>query len=277
VDEAAAAAAAAAAEAAANEAAAAAAAEGAAAASAGATEEEAAAAAAAAAAAKKPPVDWRERRIAQLTAALHEARGTAKPAAGTEIAPTPAAVSAPPGVDPAEFERRVAAEAAARAELAEFNRQCNDVAAAGRSTFGETEFNGRVAELTKLVNGTDVGEVQKYNQFLSAAIETGEAPKLLHVLGGDLNEAARIMALSPVKMAVELTKLAAKTQGGGAAPGADNALSNVPKPISPVGNRNASAADISPDDPARADALPIDIWMAKREAAAEARAKRQLN
>jgi len=217
--------------------------------------------------------DWRDRRIRQLTAQLHEARakaGGAAPIAGENEAGTGAA-AAQAGYTQEEFQRQVEAAAARQAELNEFNRVCNEVAAQGRSAFGEAEFNGRVAELSKIVNGADQGEVAKYNDFLLATIETGQGPKLLHALGGDLNNAARIMSLSPVKMAVELAKLALADAGGGGSAPAGNAITSAPRPITPVGARNAEAANIAASDANRADALSTRDWMAKREAEVAAR------
>jgi hypothetical protein len=214
------------------------------------------------------PTDWRDRRIAQLTAQLYEAKAKAV-AVGT---PEP---TAPVVADSAEFERRVSAEAEVRAQTAEFNRACNEVADIGRAAFTPAVFNARVAEITKLVNGSDSVEVARYNQFLSAAIETGEGAKLLHGLGGDLNEAARIMALSPVKMAIALAKLAGASTEPVVTPG--NSLSGAPRPITPIGSRASNAADISPSDPDRSDALTTSAWMAKREKEAEAAAKARMN
>jgi hypothetical protein len=167
------------------------------------------------------------------------------------------------GTSAAELDQLVEQRSAERAAVAEFNRQCDEVASSGRSKFGEAEFNSRIQGLVGLVDRGDPQDSIRYNQFLVAAIETGEAAKLLHSLGGNLNEAARIMALSPVKMAVELTRMAAK-------PAAE--LSAASKPIRPVSTGGArSHESIAPDDPERADRLSTAEWMRRREAAVAAK------
>jgi hypothetical protein len=212
-----------------------------------------------------PAVDWRERRIAQLTAQLHAEKNKNASAGAKQEDPAAGTTVQRAGESVADFEARVASEVEARTQLNEFNRACNEAADVGRKTFGEAQFNGRIAELTKLVNGQDVNEVQRYNTFISAALETGEAPKIIHALGGDLNEASRIMALPPVKMGIELAKLAAKIETPVAEGG--DAVTRAPKPITPIGSRHVSAADIDPNDKDRADLLPTAEWMRKREAA----------
>ena len=217
--------------------------------------ESAAAPAPAAPAAQTPPErpatpDWRERRIAKLTAQLHEAREKLGAAAS---APPPAAAPAPTDE---LINRRAEALAREMEATRAFNERCNAAADAGRSAFGEAEFNSRVAALHKVYDPADPGQVAAYNLMLEAAIETGQGPALLHRLGGDLNEAARVLALPPVKMALELAKLAVPR---------DPAPSAAPKPITPIGNRGASNERIRPDDPERADTLSTAEWIRRRE------------
>lgn len=196
----------------------------------------------------KPVKDWRDDRIAVLTARLAEAKKAALP-----VEPkTPAAA----GTSEEEINRRVEAEAQTRAQVlaaqAAFNAEANGVVEKGRGEF--TDFDERVTELRKLQDPTSQ---VAYENMIRAAIETGEGPKLIHALGGDLNEASRIMGLSPTKMAVELTKIAVGVPGK---------LSAVPKPITPVGGRTAPHTTIDPTDPTRADNLSTAEWMARRQA-----------
>lgn len=140
----------------------------------------------------------------------------------------------------------------------EFDRSCNETASAGRLAF--PDFDSRVSSLRGLVNPNDPSEASSYNTFLTAAIDTGEGAKVLHTLGGDLNEAQRIMSLSPTKMAAELTRLALRGID-------DGGTSGAPRPIRPVqGGRQASHSQIAPDDPERADGLSTAEWMVRREA-----------
>lgn len=211
-------------------------------------------------AAAPAPQDWRERRLAEQTGKRREAERRlvaleeelAKYKAGD--GGTASAPALAPGPD---LDALVNQRAAEQAAIAEFNRQCNDVATAGKTEFGEAEFKGRVLALTGLIDPGDPQDAVRYNQFLIAAIETGEAPGLLHQLGGNLNEAARILALSPVKMAVELTKLAAKPL---------EPVSGAPKPIRPLETGGARSHEaIAPDDTDRADRLSTREWMQRRE------------
>lgn len=208
----------------------------------------------------KKTEDWRDRRIAQLTARLRE-----KEQQPTKVEEKVEAET----VDPNEFERRVALAAEERAQIKAFNDACNETAEQGKKLF--PDFGEKITALTKLVDTTSPEAVAKYNAFLLASIETGEGPKLLHQLGSDLNEAERILGLSPVKMAVELAKLSTKTATGGS--GTGTSVSGAPKPISPVGQRGAQLSDIDPGDPERADSLPVDLWMKRREEQTEKRRK----
>lgn len=199
------------------------------------------------------PEDWRDSRIRVLTARLREEQEKNKQAAPT--VPDSSVQPASAGRSEAEIRAQVAAELQAQASAKAFNEACNAVAQKGKLAY--PDFDPRVNELKKLVTDwNDPGQVSPYNQFLAAAIETGEGEKILHALGGDLDEAARIMSLSPIKMAVELTKMAG---GQGAVQ-----LSGAPKPITPVASRNAQHTAIDPRDVSRADNLSTAEWMKRR-------------
>lgn len=197
--------------------------------------------------------DWREAKIRRLTAQLHELRGQ-------EAAPEPAAQA--PADDPAarlaeaEIERRARERAKEISAIDTFNRMCREAANAGRQAF--PDFDTKVSALREAFAGGE-GDVQQqvtYNQFVAALLETGQAPALLHQLGSDLDEAARIINLPPIKMVVELTRLAGKAP--------DTSTTRAPKPITPVGSKGAAHTAISPDDPERADNLPTAEWMKRR-------------
>jgi len=202
-------------------------------------------------------VDWRDRRIAQLTARLREAQQQA-PATGavSEAAPAPVAPAATPA---AGTDAQIEARAQQIASVAEFNRQCDAAAAEGRAKFGTEVFGSRVQSLQRLVDPGDQRSLAAFNTFLSSALETGEAPRLIHELGADLDEASRILSLPPAKMAVELTKRAL-------AKPVEEEPSGAPKPPTPIGNRGVSHDAIAPDDPDRADRLSTAEWMRRREA-----------
>ena len=204
--------------------------------------------------AKPEPVveDWRDKRIAQLTAKLREEQAKPK----TEAKPD--------GTVERDLDAEVETRATQRAAMDKFNQDCSDAATKGKAEF--PDFQAKVTELTRLVDKADPASVGAYNEFLIAALATGEAPKIIHALGGDLNEASRILNLPPIKRAVELTRLAAKSP---------EPISDLPKPITTVGGRGAPHTAIEPDDPDRADALPIGTWMARREAQDKANRERR--
>lgn len=208
----------------------------------------------------QPQADWRDKRIATLTRRLKEfqEQGRQQPAAPT----TPQQ-----GFNQADIDRLAEQRARELAVVHEFNRRCDEVAVLGRSSFGENTFNERISNLQKLVDANDPASVQSYNQFLSAAIETGEAAKLLHGLGNDLDEAQRIMSLPTARMAVEMMKrtMAPEVQ-----------VSNAPRPLTPVGGRGVSHEAINPDDPDRSDHLSVAEWMRRREAQVNERAQARI-
>jgi hypothetical protein len=194
------------------------------------------------------PSDWRDKRIATLTRRLREMqeRQGQPEAKQSEAKP-------PLQMDQALIDQR-AREIAA---INDFNRRCDEAALSGRAQFGEAEFNGRIANLQKLSDPTDAASVQAYNSLLMAALEVGDPEKILFELGSDLNEAQRILGMTPTKMAVELTKRAAKMP---------TQVSAAPKPITPIGARTASHEPIEPDDPTKSDHLSTAEWMRRREA-----------
>ena len=95
-------------------------------------------------------------------------------------------------------------------------------------------------------------------------MELDKPEAIIHALGSDLNEAARILALDPVRMGVEVAKLAMRADAG---PG----VSAAARPITPVGARGAAHTAISADDPDKADRLSTAEWMKRREAAVAAK------
>lgn len=203
----------------------------------------------------KQPEDWRDRRIAQLTARLKNQ----EPVPKEQVVPDPALADMVPK---AEVDRLANERAQALADRAAFNAACNSAAQEGRKIF--PDFDASVAELAKVVDRSDAASRQAYDSFLEAALETGEAPKIIYALGRDLNEAMRIMELSPIKRAAELAALAGADLGQ---------VSNLPKPIVTVQGKNAGPSEIVPDDPARADKLSSAEWHRRREAQVASQAK----
>lgn len=210
------------------------------------------AAGAAAAAAEKPKgPDWKDKRIATLTARLN-AKNTAAPAEPAKpLDPT------------ADFNRRVAEEAQRLAPqltaMQKFDEACLVAVTKGKEEYGDKEFVGAVNALRSIVDETDAASQATYTDLIESALETGAAPAIIFDLGSNLDEAQKLFDMSPKRRAVELTRKAAAL--GGAAES-----STLPKPIVPVESRGARHEAISPSDPARSDNLSTADWMARREA-----------
>jgi len=197
--------------------------------------------------------DWRDRKIAKLTAKLREER-QAKPA-------TPPATPNEP-LDPTEdFYRRVNEAAAAQLAVKEFNAKCEDVAKQGKEKFGD-DFTSNLKNVQRLYNDNDPKEVQNYFRLIQAAMDVGDAHELLYALGDDLDLAEKIIDMSDTKMAVELTKLHSKVT----APAPAEEVSQLAKPITTVGGRTGDRNPIDPADP-RSDQLSTAEWMKRRNAA----------
>lgn len=204
---------------------------------------------------KADPEAWKAKKYDKVYAKL---KATEAELAAAKAAPAPGA-DGKPALTEAEVESRANAKAA----LAEFNRHCNEVASKAASAF--PDFKDRIGNFKQLV--TDPEDQVAYNQLVSSALELGdeEAGKVLYALGGNLDEAARIMALRPAKQGIELAKLAAAK--------GEPEPSQTPKPLTPVGQRGATGEQIKPEDPTRADKLSTREWMARR--AADIEKKRQ--
>lgn len=205
-----------------------------------------------------PKKDWKDDRIAKLTHDLNEARRAA-------ANPPPPPVQNP-GETEAQFQARVDEAANAKAGLmaaqADWDRQCNAVAAAGKEEF--PDFDARVKAITSTLNPQDQAEVDAYNGVIAAAIETGAAHKVLYALGSDVAEYQRLMKLSPVKRAMELGKLAVGLVN-------EKQPSNLPKPITPVSSGGVHYEGIAPDDPQKGMKLPKAQWYKMREEQARAK------
>jgi hypothetical protein len=190
---------------------------------------------------------WMPGRIATLTAKLHQAKAQLE-----------ALKPKPEGTQALQLtEADVESRAAQIADSMAFNDECNREAKKGIAEFGDA-FKTRIANLASLV---DPDDRYRYNTFLRAALDTEAGAKVLYTLGGNIEEATRIISLSPTKMAVELAKIAMQET---------KPISSAPTPIKPLASRNAAASTIEPDDPQRGEKLDTATWMKQREAQVKA-------
>jgi len=98
-----------------------------------------------------------------------------------------------------------------------FNQACNKVYESGLSEF--KDFDKSLSSLQLVGVSRD---------FLEIVADSGVGAKLIHHLGSNLDEAARITALPPAKMAREITLLETKLASQ------KKQISNAPEPIKPI-------------------------------------------
>lgn len=187
-----------------------------------------------------------------------------------QLAAQQAGGKAPSATDEAELQRLVDARAEALAEQKVSAKLAERVVAQtqtetfneGVKLYGREEFVKKVELLKQIRDETDVEEQQQYDMLIGAAIETGEGARIVALLSEDLELASRLMSLSksPVKLGIELAKLAAKDP--------PEPISDVPKPILPIGNRGRSHVQLSPSSP-EGDRLSTAEWMKRRSAHAD--------
>lgn len=195
---------------------------------------------------------WQERRLAQITRQRHEAERRAS-LVERENAELKAALAKAAGVDPEnvapaggrfsvtaeEFQKGVS-EAAAKQR---FDDLCNDIYQQGEDEFGN--YAGAIQNFSKIGGLSPV--------LVEAAAEIGDAHKIIHALAEDLDEAARLAELPPIRMAAALAKYAGKIKKT-AAP----RVSAAPPPITPVTGTVAPSVDPEKMSPQE--------WRAWREA-----------
>lgn len=200
---------------------------------------------------------WFQRRIDELTKARREAeRALEAQNKEVELLRATLARETDPEVrkqigaelTEAQIEEKARQLAAQQAEVTAFNNACNAVYEQGVSTHADFK--------EVLGNYTSLGGLSQ--EFLSAALETEAPHEVIYALGKDLDEAARIMELPPLKKAVAMERLAAKLKKP--AP-----VSKAPAPIKPVGGNKGG----STPDPEK---MSTKEWMAWREK--ELKAKR---
>jgi len=136
-----------------------------------------------------------------------------------------------------DVESRAAQIAAQR----EFDRSCNEIYSKGKEQY--PDFDDSLKSYANLGGLTPA--------FIEATMEAGDAHVILQSLAQDMDEASRIMVLSPTRQAVALAKVAAKLT---AAP----KTSSAPPPIKSIGSGGTSVEK----DP---DKMPMKEWLAWRE------------
>lgn len=205
--------------------------------------------------------DWRDKRIEVLTSKLRSTEG--------DLAITRSQLAQSGGESDEAFELRVQQAAQQRAGALAQEQKFNDdslaVVIEARKVF--PDFDQKMGGFGQLLDLRTPEGAGAYRQFISTALETGNAGPVLYALAGDLDEAARVMNLSPTKQAIEMTRLAAKAPL--------DPITKAPKPIVPISRRTESHDEIDPGDAARADQLSTAEWMKRRNAQVAEQSKDQ--
>lgn len=147
---------------------------------------------------------------------------------------------APPLDKDEEVARLVEQRAAELADLHAYNAKANEVYKAGCETY--PDFDQRLA------NFRDLGGISR--EVVEAADEAGDAHKIIHWLSRNLDEAERIMKMSPHRMGAALAKINAKVN-------APKPQTKAPAPIKPI--QGQAKSEPSMDD------MPIDEWMRRED------------
>ena len=174
---------------------------------------------------------WEARREAQAATALAEALRSQKPDDGT-----------PPAIPQTDLDAMVTRRAAEMREAEAFNEACNTTYQKGKEAL--PDFDDAVKGY-QLLGGLD-----DRREFLEAINSLPNGSQIFYHLGKNLDEGAHVLSLSPVKMALELTKLSQKLSK--APP-----VSKAPAPIKPLGG--SASHDGDPEK------MPMSEWVKWRE------------
>jgi hypothetical protein len=191
------------------------------------------------------------------------AQGAASAGGAAAPARAPAAGAGQKVPSAAEIEQLVAAEAARR----DFTRQCNDAFAEGKKA--HSDFEKVIADLNALSPVFDprLQRTVMPQSLIEAALATGNAPEVLYALGKDNSLADRVLTMTPLQQAAELTKLSIKLEATSEESGGGRelpAVSRAPAPVRPkVTGTGGTPAQW---DPADTEHFSTAEWIAKREA-----------
>lgn len=203
------------------------------------------------------PKPWYERRIADLTRVRHarESRIAELEAQVAELSRPPEDRRMPQTPEElAAVTDRLATEKAQKLSAQQaFDTACNDVYKQGKAEYAD--FDAVLGNFVPL-GGLNV-------ELIEAALATDVPSKVLYHLGKNLDEADRVMQLSPIRKVAELTKIAVKLTTPPPAP----KVSGAPKPIPVSGAR---AGRVPAEDPEKMD---MAAWVKWRDSQIEERRK----
>lgn len=172
---------------------------------------------------------WVQPRIDQITREKHEAIRQADEfkrqleEARRTTPPTPV-------IPPQQFTQEQITQAARQMrEIEKFNENCQRTYDAGKKE--HADFDQAVNNL-KLLGG----ESPQYAMLIQAATNATDGHKVLHHLGNNMEEAQRLMSLSPIQLGIEMERVAGRVK-------ALPKPSNAPPPVRPI---NGGGGDPGP-------------------------------
>ena len=192
--------------------------------------------------AKRAP--WFQKRIDELTREKWEARREADAAKALAEALRSQTTTATDSQTqpPADLDALVNRRAAELREADAFNEACNTTYQKGKEA---------LPDFDEAVKGYQLlGGLDGRHEFLEAVNSLPNGSQIFYHLGKNLDEGAHVLSLSPVKMALELTKLSQKLSK--APP-----VSKAPAPIRPLGG--SASHDGDPEK------MPMSEWVKWRE------------
>lgn len=189
---------------------------------------------------------WYQQRIDELTRARREAERRAEALQAMYEQGNQQEHSQNQAQTQQQDPREIAKAIAAQERLTE---AANRTYEAGKAEY--PDFDRAVQQMTQ------VADLSQRTDFLEAVTSLPNAHKVYHHLGTNPDEAAHILSLPPMKMAMALADVSARV-------GKPRAQSKAPAPISPIGKSAAPSSELSDD-------LPMDVWLARREETARKR------
>ena len=157
---------------------------------------------------------------------------------------------AAPVFKPEQFEQLIDQRAEQKLAQKEFERKSKAWIEAGNKEFGPSDFMDKCNEVAAL----GAGESREFMSLITDPDTIPDGHKVIAALAEHPEEAQRILALDPVRMAAALTRFA------GTAKMPEKKISQAPAPIKPIGGT------AKPSEPS--DNEDIKSWMAKRNASA---------
>lgn len=194
---------------------------------------------------------WFQTRIDELTRQKHEEARKAQ-----EYKEKLALIETSQQQDPESTPKPVFTEAAFQdAVRAEAQRLASQEAVKARTTSwvraGEKEFGAQeFTDMCNMVASIGAGDSPDFMALVTDPDVIPDGHKVIAAMKADPEEAQRILAMPPVKMAAALTRFATTAKP------ADKPISSAPKPISTTGGTAKASAPADNDD--------IKAWMAKR-------------